>query len=297
MKPFNPSNDEIADVLERVAGLLEAQGANPYRVRAYRRAARVVDRSEREIAELADSTDGEKLEDLPDIGKGIAGSIREFVHTGRLVLLERLEGQVSPEDLFTTVPGIGEELARRIHSELHIDTLEDLEVAAHDGRLEKVSGMGDRRTEGIRDALYSILSRSTRRRARRLRYLEKERLVGGDPHISSHPPVSAILDVDDEYRQKANAGKLKTIAPRRFNPEKKSFLPILHTEKEGWHFTALFSNTARAHDLGKTRDWVVVYYEQDGHENQCTIVTEHHGPLTGRRVARGLERECLTYYS
>ena len=157
--------------------------------------------------------------------------------------------------------------------------------------------MGDRRTEGIRDVLYSILSRSTRRRARRLRYLEKERFASHDPHISSHPPASAILDVDDEYRRKANVGKLKTIAPRRFNPEGKSILPILHTEKEGWHFTALFSNTARAHELGKTRDWVVVYYEQDGHENQCTVVTEHNGPLTGKRVVRGLERECLTYYS
>jgi DNA polymerase (family 10) len=105
-----------------------------------------------------------------------------------------------------------------------------------------------------------------------------------------------ILDVDAEYRRKAEAGLLKTITPRRFNPEQKSFLPILHTEREGLHFTALFSNTARAHDLGKTRDWVVVYYDQDGHENQCTVVTEHHGPMTGERVVRGRERECMAYY-
>jgi len=297
MRTFNPTNEDIADVLERVAGLLEAQGANPFRVRAYRRASRVVDRSEREIAQLADSREGEKLEDLPDIGKGIAGSIREFVHTGRLGLLERLEGQVSPEDLFTTVPGIGEELARRIHSRLHIDTLEDLELAAHDGRLGKVPGMGDRRTKGIRDALYSMLSRSSRQRARRLRILEKERLAGSDMSLWPDAPVSSILDVDKEYRQKADAEELKTITPRRFNPEGRSFLPILHTDREEWHFTALFSNTARAHELGKTRDWVVVYYEQEGHENQCTVVTEHRGPLTGRRVIRGRERECITYYA
>jgi len=63
------------------------------------------------------------------------------------------------------------------------------------------------------------------------------------------------------------------------------------------HYTALFSNTARAHDLGKTQDWVVIYYDKDGHENQCTVVTEHHGPSRGQRVVRGYESACMAYYS
>lgn len=294
-KPFHPSNKEIADLLERVAELLEAQDANPYRVRAYRRAAQVIDRSEKHIAGIAESKE-EKLEDLPEIGPRIAGSIREFVHTGRLILLERLEGQVSPEDLFTTVPGIGEELARRIHSQLHIETLEELELSTHDGRLEKVHGLGERRIRGLRDSLDTMLTRSSRRRARRIRYLEKERVAGKRKDIL-RPSIGAILEVDAEYRRKAEAGKLKTITPRRFNPEKKSFLPIFHTEREGSHYTALFSNTARAHELGKTRDWVVIYYDREGHENQCTVVTEHQGPLKGKRVVRGYESECMVYYS
>ena len=69
-----------------------------------------------------------------------------------------------------------------------------------------------------------------------------------------------------------------------------------HFLREGWHFNALFSNTARAHELGKTRDRVVIYYEKDGHENQHTVVTETHGPMKGRRVVRGLEKECLAHY-
>lgn len=283
-----PANEEIADVLERVGALLEAQDANPYRVNAYRKAARLVGQSDLSIAKLALSEEGEKLEDLPDIGKSIAGAVREYVHTGRLTLLERLEGQVSPEDLFSTVPGVGDELARRIHTYLQIDTLEELELAAHDGRLQKVPGMGDRRVRAIRDSVGAILSRSSRRRARRLRHLEQAQV--------EEPPISFILEVDKEYRQKAETGQLRTISPRRFNPEGKSWLPILHTERQGWFFTALFSNTARAHELGKTRDWVVVYYERDGHENQCTVVTEHHGPLIGRRIIRGRERECLAFY-
>ena len=296
MKPFNPANEDIADVLERVAALLQAQDANPYRVNAYRRAARVVERSEEPIAQRADPVDGKKLEDLPDIGTSIAGSIREYVHTGRLRLLERLEGQVSPEDLFTTVPGIGEELAHRIHSKLHIETLEGLELAAHDGRLETVPGVGERRVKGIRDSVAAILSRSSRRRARRLRHLETGESAAKGVGSATRPSVATILAVDAEYRKNAEAGKLKTIAPRRLNPGGTSWLPISHSEREDWHFTALFSNTARAHDLGKTRDWVVVYFERDGHENQCTVVTEHQGPLRGRRVIRGHERECLRYY-
>jgi DNA polymerase (family 10) len=292
MESHHPTNQEIADVLERVAALLEAQDANPYRVNAYRKAARLVERSDRSIAQLALSGEGEKLEDLPDIGKSIGGAIREFVHAGRLILLERLEGQVSPEDLFTTIPGIGEELARRIHSELHIETLEDLELAAHDGRLEQVPGMGHRRVTAVRDSLESVLSRSSRRRARRLSHLDKEG-IHGEP---APPSVALLLEVDEEYRNKAEKGKLRTISPRRFNPDGKYRLPILHMDREGWHFNALFSNTARAHELGKTRDWVVIYYEKDGHENQHTVVTEPHGPMKGCRVVRGREKECLSHY-
>lgn len=107
----------------------------------------------------------------------------------------------------------------------------------------------------------------------------------------------AILAVDAEYRRQAAAGNLKTIAPRRFNPEGKSWLPIMHTEKQGWRFTALYSNTARAHDLGKTGDWVVIYCERNGEEEQCTVVTEQTGPLQGRRVIRGREKECRAHYS
>jgi hypothetical protein len=102
--------------------------------------------------------------------------------------------------------------------------------------------------------------------------------------------------VDEEYRSKAKAGQLKTITPKRFNPGNEQWLPILRTKKEGWSFTALFSNTARAHELGMTHDWVVLYYERDGRERQCTVVTATSGPLNGKRVVRGREAECRRFY-
>ena len=294
---MNPTNEEITGVLIRIADLLQAQDANRYRVNAYRRAAKVISDLDQSAAAMAVSDDGRKLEGLPDIGPSIAGAIRQYVETGRSGLLQRLEGQISPEDLFTTVPGIGEELARRIHVELDIDTLEELELAAHERRLEKVSGIGHRRAASIQDSVGAILNRSSRRRARRIRRLEQAAQSDDAVSSTTRPSVKVILDVDKKYRHRAGAGKLKTIAPRRFNPGRKSWLPIMHTEKNGWRFTAMFSNTARAHDLKKTDDWVVVYFEKDGEEDQCTVVTEQRGPLKGRRVARGREKDCFAYYS
>jgi hypothetical protein len=87
-------------------------------------------------------------------------------------------------------------------------------------------------------------------------------------------------------------GSCAPSCPRRFNPRGESWLPVLHTERDGWSFTALYSNTARAHELGRTRDWVVIYWERDGQEDQCTVVTEYAGALAGQRVVRGWEHEC-----
>lgn len=58
----------------------------------------------------------------------------------------------------------------------------------------------------------------------------------------------------------------------------------------------LFSNTKRAHDLNKTHDWVVIYYEQNGEEDQCTVVTREQGTLKGIRIIRGREKECREFY-
>jgi hypothetical protein len=107
-----------------------------------------------------------------------------------------------------------------------------------------------------------------------------------------------LVDVDREYREKAKRGRLPTIAPKRFNPRGESWLPILHATRGDWHFTALFSNTARAHELGKTRDWVVIYLYDDRHaERQHTVVTETRGALVGKRVIRGRETECRAHYA
>jgi DNA polymerase (family X) len=118
-------------------------------------------------------------------------------------------------------------------------------------------------------------------------------------HAVSRPievPVDIILEVDAEYRRKVAEGKLKKVAPRLLNPEKKAWLPILATEHRGLKFTVMFSNTPTAHKLGKTDDWVVVYAQKGKGESQCTVVTKSRGSLKGKRVIRGREKECGRFY-
>ena len=183
--------------------------------------------------------------------------------------------------MFQTIPGIGPELARRIHDELHIDSLEALETAVHDGRLETLKGVGTRRLSALRASLASMLGHTRR---------------PGIPQVEG-PGVGLVLEIDRDYREKAAAGRLPLIAPRRFNPEGEAWLPILHTDRADWHFSAMYSNTARAHQLGRVSDWVVIYFYDHHHkEGQCTVVTETRGPLIGNRVIRGREQECREHY-
>ena len=271
------TSQTIGDRLREAADLLEQQGANPFRVRAYREATRTIATLGRDLAEIYEREGRKGLEALPAIGPGLAAAIAEMLRTGRWSQLERLRGTLDPEKLFRGIPGVGAALARRIHETLHVDTLAALEVAAHDGRLASVPGIGPRRAAMLRAALGGMLGRPR----------------PGPRAAADEPPVSVLLDVDREYRAQAAAGRLRTIAPRRFNPTGEAWLPVLHTERDHWHFTVLYSNTARAHELGRTHDWVVIYFYTDTRpEGQRTVVTETRGALAGERVVRGREDEC-----
>jgi Holliday junction resolvasome RuvABC DNA-binding subunit len=275
----------IADRLREAAELLVHQNANPFRVRAYRRAAQTVERLPEDIAETYRDGGLEALTALPGIGAAIADHVAEMLRTGRWVQLERMRGTFDPETVFCNVPGIGPKLAHEIHEALHVDTLAALEMAAHDGRLAGVPGIGPRRAAMIRAALADMLNRP----------LPRRRIEDGGE--VEEPDVSMLLDVDGEYRAKAEAGSLPTIAPKRFNPTGQAWLPILHTSRGVWQFTLLFSNTAQAHKFNRTRDWVVVYFHHDeAPEGSRTIVTETGGALAARRVVRGREVECRRYY-
>lgn len=276
-------NHEIATKLREIAELLRAQQANPFRVNAYRHAADTLDNLGQNVADLMQSGGIKGLIALPGIGEGIARSIYEYVATGRMSRLENLRGASDPVALFRSIPTVGRALAERIHDSLHVDSLEALENAVRAGQLARVEGLGKKRREAIESWLQ--------------KHLDQQRRPVRAVTASDGPAIALILRVDAEYRQKAVAEKLPMITPKRFNPENRAWLPILHTTHDHWHFTALYSNTARAHQLKRTGDWVVIYFYDDHHrEGQHTVVTETHGRLGGKRVVRGREAECRQYY-
>lgn len=223
----------------------------------------------------------EGLRAIAGVGERLATSLRILISTGRLPMLDRLRGETDPVALLESVPGIGHALAERLHRDFEIDSLEDLEAAAHDGRLADIEGIGHKKLAGIIDTLSARLGR--------VRWQER-------PPRTGEPPVEKLLDVDREYREKAGAGELPKIAPRRFNPGGEAWLPILHAHRDGHDYTALYSNTARAHELGRTHDWVVLYYDHGPEERQCTVITAQRGVLSGKRIVRGRERECEDFY-
>ena len=144
-----------------------------------------------------------------------------------------------PDDL-TSVPGIGPALAARIRDTLSVDSLDTLRQAAETGRLSTVPSVGHKTADAVLD------------------HLGGER---SDNDIVASPSVVELLDVDREYRERADAGDLHTIAPRWNNSESDAWLPILNARRGRRRYTALFSNTDRAHDLGATDDWVVIYQD------------------------------------
>ncbi len=269
-----PTNAAVAERFEEVATLLHEQRANPFRLRAWRRAADVLRALPRPVERLLAEQGLAGLCALPGIGDTLARAIRDLVTSGRLPMLDRLRGDVDAEALLRTTPGIGRVLARRLHEELGIGTLEALESAAADGRLATL-GFGPKRLAGVRAALALRLQRVRR----------------SSGPTADEPPIAELLDVDREYRARAARGELHLIAPRRFNSRREAWLPILHTARGGRHYTALFSNTPRAHRLDRTRDWVVLYCDGDDGDHRYTVVTARSGLDAGRRVVRGREAD------
>jgi DNA uptake protein ComE-like DNA-binding protein len=288
MNPQLPTNRDIAKLLKKIATLLEIQHANPHRVRAYRKAADIIMQSNEEMATIVVQGNGMSLKAIPGIGENLAKLIIEYVQTRNSKLLQRLQGEITPLKLFEQVPGIGKGLAEKIVKELKVQSLEELEQAAMDGRLLALDGVGPKRSESIRLILAGMLSGNAWQR--NIPEVEQEK------KSSWKPPIGLLLEIDQLYRIKAAKKELKTISPRRFNPNGLAWLPIFHTELGKWDFTALYSNTARAHELKKTDDWVVIFFEKNGLEGQATVVTETSGQLKGKRVVRGREIECSQFY-
>jgi DNA polymerase (family 10) len=189
-------NVEIAGVLEDVAVLLQIEGANPFRIRAYQNAARTVEEHTTPMRVLVDAE--EDLTELPSIGKDMAASIHELVTTGRLALFDALTARV-PTTLIelTRLPGVGPKKARRLWEALDVRTIDELERMAQDGAVAQLDGFGQTSQQKILDGIAAY-----RRHRERMRLSEAEQHV--EPlvtYLEEHEAVERI-EVAGSYRRR-----------------------------------------------------------------------------------------------
>ena len=191
-------NIEIAKTFDEVADLLEIQGANPFRVRAYRNAARTIGTLGTAVQSMLER-DGKALEELPGIGADLAGKIVSLCRTGRLPLLAQLTRKI-PESLVALlrIPGVGPKRAKLIYTKLGVKTLSQLEKAARAGRVSELRGMGPALERTILRGIEQDRTRSTR-----VPLAEAEAYIRPLVDILREMPEVEQLDVAGSFRRRS----------------------------------------------------------------------------------------------
>lgn len=140
-------NKKIAEIFSEIAKILELKGENPYRVRAYQKASRILESLAEDIKILAEKN---QLESIPGIGKDLAKKIEEIIKTGSLLQYEKLKKEIPPGLLkMMEIPGLGPKTVKLIYEKLGIDSLEKLEEAVRRGKLRKLEGIREKTEENI----------------------------------------------------------------------------------------------------------------------------------------------------
>ena len=181
-------NGEIADMFQQLADLLEIREENPFRIRAYRNAARVIRGHARSMSELV--KEGADLEELPGIGKDLAEKISVIVRTGKLPMLEQVRGKVpAPMLEMTRIEGLGPKRARALYRALRIRSIEDLQRAARSGRIREIEGFGPKTEQLIAQRAARVVSAE-----RRFKLVDAEEIVA--PLARYFRGVEGVRDVE-----------------------------------------------------------------------------------------------------
>jgi DNA polymerase (family 10) len=139
-------NNDVAEIFNKTADFLDIKGENPFRIRAYRNAARAIGGLSSSVADLVER--GQDLSEIPGIGPDLAGKIKEIVETGTLSLLEKLERELPPElSILMEIPGLGPKRIKTLYDTLAIGSVEELKRAARDKKISQLPGFGEK-TEG-----------------------------------------------------------------------------------------------------------------------------------------------------
>jgi len=136
------TKDQVIGALREIGTILELQGENPFKCRAYLNAARTLETSPTDLAELVRTN---RLSELPGIGDALRDKITTLVTTGKLPYLEELRASI-PSGLLSLLelPGLGPKKLRLLRDQLNIESIESLSAACSDGRLASIAGLGEK---------------------------------------------------------------------------------------------------------------------------------------------------------
>ena len=246
-------NADIAETFRKVADLLEIEGANEFRVRAYRNAAGTLAGLPQDVSTLI--ADGQDLSELPAIGDDLAGKIAELVDTGALQALDEIETRVPPGlSEMIRLPGLGPKKVKALYDALGVDSIEALREVAESNKIRGVPGFGEKTEENIRDALDRLEGKE-----QRLRLLDAE-------HVAT--PLM-------EYIRAIAGVKRATIAGSfRRRKETVGDLDILVTAKRGSDVTKGFIGYGEVDEVvsqGSSRSTIIL---QSGFSVDLRVVPE-----------------------
>lgn len=202
-------NQEIARIFNEIADILEIKGENPFRIRAYRRAAQNIEGFSRDVSGLSE----EELLSIPGIGHDLAGKIREYISTGKIASYEELKKEI-PEGLtvLLTVPSLGPKTAKLLYERLKIKDIDDLERLAREHKLIGLPGIKEKTEENILKGI-EMLKRG------------KERL-----------PIGRVLplaqEILEQLRKRSPADKLSLAGSLRRWKDTIKDIDILATSRE-----------------------------------------------------------------
>lgn len=201
-------NSDIEEILDTVANLLEIKGENPFRVRAYRNAARTIQGLSQSVAEMVHT--GQDLSELPGVGKDLAGKIAEIVETGTLLLLKELQGEL-PAGLtdLMKVSGLGPKRVAILYKELGITTLTDLAQAAEQGRIQALGGFGKKTEQRILEDTAKL----QQTQAKRISLVVAEQVAGPlVEYLQQTPGAQDVIVAGSYRRQKETVADLDILA-------------------------------------------------------------------------------------
>ncbi|MBD3378973.1 MAG: DNA polymerase/3'-5' exonuclease PolX [Candidatus Omnitrophica bacterium] len=200
-------NNDIAEVMEKMANLIEIKGGNQYRIRAYRNAAQTVKNLSKSVSDMINKE--EDLSTLPNIGKDLAGKIKKYVKKGAFPGIKQVERSVPPElNDIIRISGLGGKRVKKIYDALEVKTLEDLKKAGEEGKIRELKGFGEKTEQKILEGISTV-----EESGKRLKLSVAEKIISDlVEHLKKDKKVKNITVAGSNRRKKETVGDADILA-------------------------------------------------------------------------------------